>query len=219
MPVTSRKVDMITASPLLRAILLLMLLPVMTGAAKGAAQSPPKNCAPNVLSTDATGKLICITVPAGPAGPQGPAGPAGPVGATGAAGPPGPQGIAGATGPAGAVGPAGPQGPAGISGMNGAPFVYKTYVVGTALAPGVWYGVEGTADTAITLPAAGTAPWINPANICFMNYGDKISAAGKVTFTSSSPIMGVPASLAFGQYVCILVNDKTPAGYSGDGGN
>ncbi len=188
-----------TASPMLRAILLLLLLPVTLGEARGAVQPPPANCLlPScILGTSANGKWIAQPFSGGsgtvgPAGPQGPAGPAGPQG---------------------------PQGIAGAAGVNGGPLASKTYVAGTALSPGLWYGIYGTANVAIPLPAAGVAPWTNPAIVCFTNYGDKISAVGQVTFTSTSPIYGFPSSLGFMQTVCAGIDDVTPPGWHGDGGS
>lgn len=175
-----------------RAILLLFLL-IATSAAGAAVQPGLKNCLlPSCIpGYDANGKLVPQPFSGG--GTVGPAGPAGPTGATGP------------------VGPAGPQGPAGV---NGGPFTVKTYTAGTVLAPGTWYMVPGTANTAIPLPPAGTAPWTNPAQFCITNIG-----TGQVTFSAAAGIVNGPVFLSQGQTYCFGITDSTPPGWLGDGGN
>ena len=203
-----------------------------------AAQPPPPNCMlPGCVLGVSAGRWVSqppsavlqgptgASGPTGPAGSAGAAGPAGPTGAqgaqgiagsTGAIGPPGQTGPAGPQGPAGATGPVGPQGPAG-SGTGGGGLILTTYDPTKPIAPQMWYGVYGTADVVITLPAAGVAPFTAPSVgsviDCVTNY-----SSGQVTFKSTSPIYGFPAALVPSGNVCFGVDDRTPAGWRGDGG-
>ena len=180
-------------------LLILCLLPLGVSQASGAVQPPPPGCNTNCAwGTDANGKWVKVPITGGgsvgPAGPQGPAGP---------------------------TGPAGPQGIAGAAGVNGGPLKSLTYTAGMTLTPNFWYGIYGTANVSIPLPAIGPAPWTNPVVMCFTNYGDIVSAVGQVTFTAPAgvPLYGGPVSLGFDQTVCFGIDDKTPPGWRGDGGN
>jgi hypothetical protein len=179
-------------SVLSHALLVLLCMPLATGEARGAVQPPPAGCMlPNcILPQPFTGGTGTV----GPAGPQGPAGPAGPQG---------------------------PQGIAGAAGINGGPLKSQTYTTGITLAPNLWYGIYGTTNVSIPLPAIGAAPWTNPVVMCFTDYGDMVSAVGQVTFTAptGTPLYGGPVSLGFDQTVCFGIDDKTPPGWRGDGGN
>ena len=183
-------------SALSHALLVLLLTPFAVSAASGAVQPPPKNCTlPTcILGTDANGKWMAQPFTGG-AGAQGPAGP---------------------QGPQGPAGPTGPQGIAGAAGVNGGPLNFKTYAGGNAITPNFWYGIDQSVTTAvaIALPAAGIAPWTNPAIVCFTNYG-----TGQTTFTSTSPLYGAPVFLGTDQTVCFGIDDQSPPGWRGDGGN